>query len=517
MADYTFRPEDEHPAPETEPRESAEKENASAEQDAPQNPQENAAGQNGARVEYHYAGPQINRETNACGAYRGADAGYVQNPYAPQNPYAQNPYTQGAYAQQNAYAGPRYGQYAYAQNPYAAPAAAPKKKEKKKIGAGLAALLVALCILFSAAGGVGGVLLARYLPSSGSSNTTVSNPPETGSAPAASSPSSTPSVVIVNNGKDVVETGTYAQVAAAVKDSVVEITTETVRTSQIYGQYVTGGAGSGVIISTDGVVITNYHVIDGAGTVTVRTTDGKDYPATVTASDSESDIALLKIEATGLTAATLGNSSALVVGQEVMAIGNPLGSLGGTVTNGIISALDREIEIDGQTMNLLQTNAAVNPGNSGGGLFNLGGELIGIVNAKSAGSDVEGLGFAIPINDAIEVMKELNEYGYVRGRVQLGITYYEVDSSSIYSNPFSAYSTPGIYVRTSELNPDLKSGDRIISVDGKEVSSAAGIKRALQGHKVGDTVEVTVVRSGRTVTVTATLYEKVPSGVKTEN
>ncbi len=511
MAEYTFRPEDENPTPETEPRETAEAENASPERDAPQNPQENAAGQTGARVEYHYAGPQIDRETNACGAYRGAGAGYAQNPYAPQNPYAQN-----AYAQQNAYAGPRYGQYAYAQNPYAAPAAAPQKKEKKKSGAGLAALLVALCILFSAAGGVGGALLVRSL-SSGSTDTTVTNPPETGSASAASSPASTPSVVIVNNGRDVVETGSYAQVAAAVKDSVVEITTETVRTSQIYGQYVTGGAGSGVIISTDGVVITNYHVIDGASTVTVRTTDGKDYAATVTASDSESDIALLKIEATGLTAAALGNSSALVVGQEVMAIGNPLGSLGGTVTNGIISALDREIEIEGQTMNLLQTNAAVNPGNSGGGLFNLGGELVGIVNAKSAGSDVEGLGFAIPINDAVEVMKELNEYGYVRGRVQLGITYYEVDSSSIFTNPFSAYSTPGIYVRTSELNPDLKNGDRIISVDGKEVSSAAGIKRALQGHQVGDTVEVTVVRSGRTVTVTATLYEKVPAGAKTES
>ena len=184
------------------------------------------------------------------------------------------------------------------------------------------------------------------------------------------------------------------------------------------------------------------------------------------------------------------------------------------MTNGIISALDREIQIDGETMNLLQTNAAVNPGNSGGGLFNLGGELIGIVNAKSTGSNVEGLGFAIPINDAVEVMKELSEYGYVRGRVYLGITYYEVDSSSIFSNPFSAYSTPGVYVRTSELNPELKSGDRIVSVDGHEVSSAAGIKAALHGHKVGDQLKITVVRSGRTVDVTVTLYEKTPASAQ---
>ena len=274
------------------------------------------------------------------------------------------------------------------------------------------------------------------------------------------------------------------------------------------------GAGSGVIISEDGVIITNYHVIEGASTVTVRAADGKSYSATVTGGDSQADIALLKIDATGLSAATLGNSSALVVGQEVIAIGNPLGSLGGTVTNGIISALDREIQIDGETMNLLQTNAAVNPGNSGGGLFNLGGELIGIVNAKSTGSNVEGLGFAIPINDAVEVMKELSEYGYVRGRVYLGITYYEVDSSSIFSNPFSAYSTPGVYVRTSELNPELKSGDRIVSVDGHEVSSAAGIKAALHGHKVGDQLKVTVVRSGRTVDVTVTLYEKTPASAQ---
>ena len=191
-----------------------------------------------------------------------------------------------------------------------------------------------------------------------------------------------------------------AEVVKNVADTVVEITTTNVVTDRFYGQYVTSGAGSGVIISENGYIITNHHVIDGARTITVRLTDGSEFSAKLVGSDADTDIAVLKIQATGLSYAVMGSSASLVVGQEVVAIGNPLGSLGGTVTDGIISALDRTVVVDGHKMTLMQTNAAINPGNSGGGLFNRAGELIGIVNAKQADTGIEGLGFAVPIDVA---------------------------------------------------------------------------------------------------------------------
>lgn len=194
-------------------------------------------------------------------------------------------------------------------------------------------------------------------------------------------------------------------VVAQVADTVVEITTVASGHNMLLGQM--GGAGSGVIISENGYIVTNHHVIEGAGTITVRRTNGVEYQAAVVGSDADKDIALLKIKASGLPAAVLGSSKDIVVGQEVLAIGNPLGTLGGTVTNGIISALDRTIIIDGHSMTLLQTNAAINPGNSGGGLFNCSGQLIGIVNAKQAELGVEGLGFAIPIDVAWETVQNI--------------------------------------------------------------------------------------------------------------
>jgi serine protease Do len=162
--------------------------------------------------------------------------------------------------------------------------------------------------------------------------------------------------------------------------------------------------------------------------IEVTLNNGDVYAASLIATDSKTDLAVIKIETTGLTAAILGDSDALVVGEDAIAIGNPLGELGGTVTNGIISALDREVTVEGQKMNLLQTNAAINPGNSGGGLFNAKGELIGIVSAKSSGTDIEGLGFAIPVNDVKEVVVQLIEKGYVAGRPALGVSVIDINS-----------------------------------------------------------------------------------------
>ena len=203
---------------------------------------------------------------------------------------------------------------------------------------------------------------------------------------------------------------TTAQVAALVTPSVVPITTEAVVYSNWswFGQrQIESGAGSGVIISDDGYILTCAHVVDGADDITVQV-DGTDYDATVIGSDTTSDVAVLKIDAEGLTPAVVGDSNALTVGEEVMAVGNPLGNLSGTVTNGIVSALNRDVSIqnnDGSILNLslIQTNASISPGNSGGGLFNMAGELVGIVNAKSDASGAEGLGFAIPINNAIAI------------------------------------------------------------------------------------------------------------------
>jgi len=308
---------------------------------------------------------------------------------------------------------------------------------------------------------------------------------------------------------------TYQEVASLVQDSVVEIVTEFNNTS-LWFQYVTSGAGSGVIMSADGYVITNNHVIydDDAGkvsdSITVRLRNGDEYKAQVIGTDSDSDIAVLKIEAEGLTPAVCGNSSSLTVGEEVLAVGNPLGELGGTVTNGIVSATDREIDVGDVTMNLIQTNAAVNPGNSGGGLFNMSGELIGVVNAKSSGSDVEGLGFAIPINDALRVAEQLLEFGYVRGKVMIGVTFLDATDASI-ARYYGL--NPGLYVSslTEGYNDkNLKPGDRVIAINGEEVSVYEDITSIVKASSVGDVLKFQLYRDGKLTEVDVTVYEKVP-------
>ena len=198
-----------------------------------------------------------------------------------------------------------------------------------------------------------------------------------------------------------------SDVAKLTSDSVVEITTQSEATNFFNQKYTTQGAGSGVIITEDGYIITNYHVIDGANAANIRLKDGTEYSVRLVGTDQNKDLALLKIDAEGLTSAVYGNYNEVKVGDSAIVIGNPLGELGGTVTEGIISSLDREILVDGQSMQLIQTNAQINPGNSGGGMFNINGELIGVVVAKSSALEIEGIGFAIPIDivkDSIENM-----------------------------------------------------------------------------------------------------------------
>jgi len=329
----------------------------------------------------------------------------------------------------------------------------------------------------------------------------------------------TPNSAITQTGVNTNGNGlSVAEVANLTAASVVEITTETVSTDLFMRQYVNEGAGSGVIISSDGYIATNNHVIDGASKITVRLTTGEEYEAKLIGTDAQTDVAVIKVQANNLKPVTYGNSDSLVVGETAIAIGNPLGQLGGTVTNGIISALDREIAIDSQTMTLLQTNAAINPGNSGGGLFNSKGELIGLVVAKAAESNVEGLGFAIPVNVVKEVVNSIIDVGYVKGRPVLGVSIVDVTSAQqAYQygvNHLGVYIV-GLTEGTKAEKSGLKAGDLIMAVDDMQISSSTELKKALQEHQVGDTVKVTVSRDGKLMTLQVQLAESVPTASTT--
>jgi serine protease Do len=298
---------------------------------------------------------------------------------------------------------------------------------------------------------------------------------------------------------------TIPQIAALTADSVVEIATETVTSGNRIRQFVSEGAGSGVIVSSDGYIVTNNHVIEGAGKITVILTSGDSYDATLVGRDTQTDMAILKITAADLKAVTFGDSDSLVVGELAVAIGNPLGQLGGTVTEGIISALNRTITIDGEEMTLLQTTAAINPGNSGGALFNEKAELIGIVNAKSSGSDIEGLGFAIPINSVKDVIQKIITYGYVPGRIDLGAELLDI-SDEMTAIKYRLREL-GVYIAEVTNSSSFYSGDRIVSVAGQNVSTASEVKSILESYKVGDVVKFIVKRSNQTLELSITLRE----------
>ena len=365
------------------------------------------------------------------------------------------------------------------------------------------ALLIALCVVVSALFGFGGSYLANALNGGhGVSSKTAS---------------------VSKNGYKLEDaTGskmTVQEVTNKTKDSVVEIKTESVSADAWMQQYVTEGAGSGVVMTADGYIMTNNHVIDGASKITVTTSDDKEYEAKLVGTDSITDIAVLKISAKNLTPATYGNSDQLAVGDMAVAIGNPLGELGGTVSAGIISALDRELAIDGKTMTLLQTDASINPGNSGGGLFNGDGQLIGIVVAKSSGSNVEGLGFAIPINKAADVAQQLMDKGYVSDQPSTGMSYAESSQGNGAAQFFgnsqdsqSQSSSAAVYIQevtgTNAKKAGFQSGDLVYAVDGTRITSFNTLSSIVTSHKVGDKLTYTIVRGNQTKEIKLTLEEK---------
>ncbi len=305
---------------------------------------------------------------------------------------------------------------------------------------------------------------------------------------------------------------TPAQVYAQNVPSVVAISSTV--TAEYYGQTTTGtSTGSGFILTEDGYVVTNYHVVEGATSVTVTTNDGEEYSATVVGGDSTNDVAVLKVNASGLPAVTIGSSSSLIVGDQVVAIGNPLGELTNTLTVGYVSAKDRMVTTDGFAINMLQTDAAINSGNSGGALFNMKGEVVGITTAKysgesSSGATIEGIGFAIPIDDVYNIVEDLIQYGYVTG-AYLGVSVSDMNatSASYYGLPMGAYVrevTPGYAAEKA----GLKEKDIIVAVGDHEVNGVTSLSRALRYFKAGDTTIITVYRSGVRMEMSITLDAK---------
>ena len=295
------------------------------------------------------------------------------------------------------------------------------------------------------------------------------------------------------------ETSVYsstAEVVKAVADSVVEISTESV-TTQWGRQYIVSGAGSGVIIGADNetyFIVTNNHVIEGANEITVRTRAGKSFEGTLIATDDSADIAVISVTTSDeLVLAVWGDSDSLQIGEDLIAIGNPLGSLGGTVTKGILSATGRVILLDNYARTLLQTDTAINPGNSGGGLFNMRGQLIGIVNAKKTDEEIEGICFAIPGNTAARVCDDLMRYGYIKGRATFNL---ELKEGTISSSSLGGQSKTVVYVDAVKENTPsgFKKYDMIYKINGMEITSLLYYNVALSRITAGDTVQVEVYR-----------------------
>ena len=390
---------------------------------------------------------------------------------------------------------PRY----YTPDPPRAKAA----KTEKKGGFMRAACLALACALLG--GAVGGVIGSKTARASTGAIQQVQAAPAESAAAETAKPATAAKATAVG-------TMTASDIYAAACQQVVGITTE-VTTQNFFGQTTSAAVmGSGFIISSDGYILTNQHVISYAEAygydVTVMTYDGTSYTAKIVGSYASNDLAVLKIDAEGLTPVTFGDSDSVSVGDTVYAVGNPLGELAYSMSTGHVSALDRTITTDESSaaINMFQIDAAVNEGNSGGPAYNDQGQVIGIVSAKASSSGVEGLGFAIPVNDAISVANELIENGVVTNKVELGVS-----TQTIPSNVAKYYNmVEGAYLVTVEdgscaQKAGLQIGDIVTAIEGKSVTSSEALRAALRGYNPGDEVEITFYRAGESQTVTVTL------------
>ncbi len=303
---------------------------------------------------------------------------------------------------------------------------------------------------------------------------------------------------LVSNGESLSPSQVYAKNVG----SVVAISNQT--TTNVWGQVSeTASSGTGFVLTADGYILSNYHVVEGATRLTVMTYLGDEYEAKLIGFDEVNDVAILKVEATGLAPVTIGSSENLIVGDQVVAIGNPLGELTSSLTVGYISAKDRTINTDGNLIDMMQTDAAINPGNSGGPLFNMKGEVVGITTAKYSGStgsgaSIEGIGFAIPIDDVMNMAGDLMEHGYLTNQAYLGVFVRDMDSStaSMYALPTGAY-VVGVNEGSCAETAGILPKDIIIGVGDHEVDSRSALTNALRKFKAGDSTTITVFRSGQ--------------------
>ena len=376
----------------------------------------------------------------------------------------------------------------------------PPKPKKKKGGK-----LVALCLVCAIIGGIaGGAGVGAATGAFTQDKTTIYEGTRT------------PTVVNVSNvtGKDLL---TAPEIYATYVGSTVGITTE-ITTTNVWGQPVSqAAAGSGFVITSDGYILTNYHVIEDADSIQVAFVDGTTYDATLVGGESENDIAVLKIDATGLTPVIIGDSDNVKVGEQVVAIGNPLGELTFSMTSGIVSAKDRSITMEnGNVMNMIQTDTAINNGNSGGPLFDMYGQVIGITSAKLSGSSsseatIEGLGFAIPINDIKDMVTDIMENGYVTGKPYMGVTVSTVPESISQRYGMSQGAlVESVDESSCAAKAGLEKGDIITAIDGKTVISSAELVEAKKTYKAGDTVTLEVERNGEKLELTLTFDEDTP-------
>ncbi|MDP4108518.1 MAG: trypsin-like peptidase domain-containing protein [Bacillota bacterium] len=383
------------------------------------------------------------------------------------------------------------------------------RKQTKKRGLFVfASIVIAAALLFT--GAVAGVTVVDYFRSNeiksstgnggGTQQTTDTLPENSVKLQIQDSPAPASQVGSANASSGLETSLISEKVKPSVVGIVSEITSDMSATAQ----------GSGIIMSQDGYVITNNHVIDGANKITVILESGKKYSAKVKGKDAKTDLAVLKIDAAGLPAAIFGNSDQLKVGDKAVAIGNPMGmELQGTVTQGIISAINRNITVEDRVMTLLQTDASINPGNSGGPLVNKYGQVIGINTVKISVQNYEGLGFAIPMNTAKPVIDELIAYGYVKGRPAIGISGRDMTERAA-----NYYGVPmGVLVDTVDEKSDayakgLRSQDIIYAVNGKTITSMSEIQSVKEKMKVGQTLTLGIYRNGNKFNITIKLVDE---------
>lgn len=300
------------------------------------------------------------------------------------------------------------------------------------------------------------------------------------------------------------------RVAQSVGPTVVGITNKALARDMFNRQIESTGVGSGVIFKSDGYIVTNNHVIEGAREIIVSLADGRTVNAELVGADDMTDIAVVKVDAKDLPTATFGNSDEVVVGEPAIAIGNPMGlEFQGSVTVGVISALNRTLELSDRRVKLFQTDAAISPGNSGGALVNADGEIIAINSAKLAADGVEGMGFAIPINTVQLIINELLEKGYV-ARPYLGVTIFDPPTAARYGYQLTI--DKGVYVFQIRLDSPagragLQRGDVILTINGKEVNTVNEVRNEVTSHKVGDKVKLKIDRDGKEFEVELTLEE----------